>query len=143
MCKKLLQLFLWWLCLDTLFEILMILNLKRFGSSSMLWYLRLLCIRSVCNFLFGDHVLIDSLSYNDVTLQKKAVVQHLYMGWNAPIFTEIKVLHLSNDDDHLVSFMYFWVLACCICIFFYAVCVCNLGINQAEIVKGNKCRFWS
>ncbi|KAF8413583.1 hypothetical protein HHK36_001574 [Tetracentron sinense] len=33
---------------------------------------------------------------------KKAVVQHLYMGRNPPIFTEVRVLHQSADDDHLV-----------------------------------------
>ncbi|KAF3442294.1 hypothetical protein FNV43_RR16210 [Rhamnella rubrinervis] len=33
---------------------------------------------------------------------KKAVVQHLYMGRNPPMFTEMRVLRQSNDDDHLV-----------------------------------------
>ncbi|TYI32499.1 hypothetical protein ES332_A04G067900v1 [Gossypium tomentosum] len=33
---------------------------------------------------------------------KKAVVQHLYLGRNAPLFTGIRVLHQSPDDDHLV-----------------------------------------
>ncbi|KHG25414.1 Uncharacterized protein F383_05773 [Gossypium arboreum] len=33
---------------------------------------------------------------------KKAVVQHLYLGRNAPLFTGMRVLHQSPDDDHLV-----------------------------------------
>ncbi|XP_059442812.1 C2 domain-containing protein At1g53590-like [Corylus avellana] len=33
---------------------------------------------------------------------KKAVVQHLYMGRNPPMFTEMRVLRQSCDDDHLV-----------------------------------------
>lgn len=33
---------------------------------------------------------------------KKAVVQHLYLGRNPPLFTEMRVLRESTDDDHLV-----------------------------------------
>ncbi|WOL08376.1 hypothetical protein Cni_G17129 [Canna indica] len=33
---------------------------------------------------------------------KKAVMQHLYLGRNPPMFTDIRVLHQSADDDHLV-----------------------------------------
>ncbi|KAJ6793434.1 C2 domain-containing protein-like isoform X1 [Iris pallida] len=33
---------------------------------------------------------------------KQAVVQHLYLGRNPPMFTEIRVLGESTDDDHLV-----------------------------------------
>ncbi|XP_073526381.1 uncharacterized protein [Phyllobates terribilis] len=33
---------------------------------------------------------------------KKASVEHLYLGRKAPIFTEMRVLHESSDDDHLV-----------------------------------------
>ncbi|KAK9269401.1 hypothetical protein L1049_001174 [Liquidambar formosana] len=33
---------------------------------------------------------------------KKAVVQHLYMGRNPPMFTDIRVTRQSTDDDHLV-----------------------------------------
>ncbi|KAG2679764.1 hypothetical protein I3760_11G065600 [Carya illinoinensis] len=33
---------------------------------------------------------------------KKAVVQHLYLGRNPPMFTEMRVLRQSSDDDHLV-----------------------------------------
>ncbi|PKA59111.1 C2 domain-containing protein [Apostasia shenzhenica] len=32
----------------------------------------------------------------------KAVVEHLYLGRNPPMFTEIRVLNESSDDDHLV-----------------------------------------
>ncbi|KAM1311404.1 hypothetical protein ACFX2I_007898 [Malus domestica] len=32
----------------------------------------------------------------------KAVVQHLYLGRNPPMFTEMRVLRQSTDDDHLV-----------------------------------------
>ncbi|KAK2997747.1 hypothetical protein RJ639_026304 [Escallonia herrerae] len=33
---------------------------------------------------------------------KDAVVQHLYMGRSPPMFTEMRVLHQSTGDDHLV-----------------------------------------
>ncbi|KAM5586497.1 C2 domain-containing protein [Rosa sericea] len=33
---------------------------------------------------------------------KEAVVQHLYLGRNAPMLTDIRVVRESNDDDHLV-----------------------------------------
>ncbi|KAL5736697.1 hypothetical protein ACOSP7_031148 [Xanthoceras sorbifolium] len=33
---------------------------------------------------------------------KEAVVQHLYLGRNPPVFTEMRVLHQNTDDDHLV-----------------------------------------
>ncbi|KAL9236504.1 hypothetical protein vseg_011166 [Gypsophila vaccaria] len=33
---------------------------------------------------------------------KKAVVQHLYLGRTPPLFTDIRVLRESTDDDHLV-----------------------------------------
>ncbi|XP_072958689.1 C2 domain-containing protein At1g53590-like isoform X1 [Typha angustifolia] len=36
------------------------------------------------------------------TVVGKAVIQHLYLGRNPPTFTDIRVLHQSADDDHLV-----------------------------------------
>ncbi|GMQ09476.1 hypothetical protein CsSME_00052845 [Camellia sinensis var. sinensis] len=30
------------------------------------------------------------------------LVQHLYMGRSPPVFTEMRVLHQTTDDDHLV-----------------------------------------
>ncbi|KAK6229183.1 hypothetical protein SCA6_018134 [Theobroma cacao] len=33
---------------------------------------------------------------------KKAMVQHLYLGRNPPLFTEMRVLRECSDDDHLV-----------------------------------------
>ncbi|GMJ10036.1 hypothetical protein like AT1G53590 [Hibiscus trionum] len=33
---------------------------------------------------------------------EKAVVQHLYLGRNPPLFTEMRVLRECSDDDHLV-----------------------------------------
>ncbi|XP_022733987.1 C2 domain-containing protein At1g53590-like isoform X4 [Durio zibethinus] len=33
---------------------------------------------------------------------KKAMVQHLYLGRNPPLFTEMRVLRQCSDDDHLV-----------------------------------------
>ncbi|XVF79193.1 hypothetical protein PTKIN_Ptkin14bG0200600 [Pterospermum kingtungense] len=33
---------------------------------------------------------------------KKAVVQHLYLGRNPPLFTDIRVLGQCSDDDHLI-----------------------------------------
>lgn len=38
-------------------------------------------------------------------MQRKAVVQHLYLGRNAPLFTGMRVLHQCPDDDHLVLSM--------------------------------------
>nr|CAB3449704.1 unnamed protein product [Digitaria exilis] len=35
-------------------------------------------------------------------LQKKAVIQSLYLGRNPPMFTDIRVVRQSTDDDHLV-----------------------------------------
>ncbi|XP_062011842.1 C2 domain-containing protein At1g53590-like isoform X2 [Rosa rugosa] len=35
-------------------------------------------------------------------IKKEAVVQHLYLGRNAPMLTDIRVVRESNDDDHLV-----------------------------------------
>ncbi|XP_028106120.1 putative receptor protein kinase ZmPK1, partial [Camellia sinensis] len=34
--------------------------------------------------------------------KKDTVVQHLYMGRSPPVFTEMRVLHQTTDDDHLV-----------------------------------------
>ncbi|KAB1216165.1 hypothetical protein CJ030_MR4G011982 [Morella rubra] len=33
---------------------------------------------------------------------KNAIIQHLYLGRNPPMFTEMRVLRQSSDDDHLV-----------------------------------------
>ncbi|URE43552.1 C2 domain [Musa troglodytarum] len=33
---------------------------------------------------------------------RKAVLHHLYLGRNPPMFTDLRVLHQSGDDDHLV-----------------------------------------
>ncbi|KAL8142249.1 hypothetical protein V2J09_015281 [Rumex salicifolius] len=33
---------------------------------------------------------------------RRAAIQQLYLGRNPPIFTEMRVLHKSSDDDHLV-----------------------------------------
>lgn len=33
---------------------------------------------------------------------KKATIQHLYLGRNPPVFTEIRALNQSEDDDHMV-----------------------------------------
>jgi hypothetical protein len=35
-------------------------------------------------------------------LQRKAVIQSLYLGRNPPMFTDIRVVNQSTDDDHLV-----------------------------------------
>jgi len=35
-------------------------------------------------------------------LQRKAVIQSLYLGRNPPMFTDIRVVRQSTDDDHLV-----------------------------------------
>ena len=45
---------------------------------------------------------------DDQILQKKAMVQHLYLGRNPPIFTEMRVFRESTDDDHLVSLFFFF-----------------------------------
>ena len=38
-----------------------------------------------------------------IYMQKKAVVQHLYLGRNPPLFTEMRVLSQCSDDDHVVD----------------------------------------
>ena len=38
-----------------------------------------------------------------IYVQKKAVVQHLYLGRNPPLFTEMRVLSQCSDDDHVVD----------------------------------------
>ena len=35
-------------------------------------------------------------------MQKKVVVEHLYLGRNPPMITEMRILRESTDDDHLV-----------------------------------------
>jgi Ca2+-dependent lipid-binding protein len=35
-------------------------------------------------------------------VQKKVVIQHLYLGRNPPLLTDIRVLRQSTGDDHLV-----------------------------------------
>lgn len=45
---------------------------------------------------------LDPILYS----QEEAVVQHLYLGRNPPMFTEIRVLRESTDDDHLVCFVF-------------------------------------
>ncbi|XWS30984.1 hypothetical protein CRYUN_Cryun23aG0038000 [Craigia yunnanensis] len=36
--------------------------------------------------------------------QKKALVQHLYLGRNPTLFTEMRVLSQCSDDDHLLEY---------------------------------------
>lgn len=60
------------------------------------------------NYFFGSYVLINFGLIDDDLLQGKAVVQHLYLGRNPPMFTEMRVLRESTDDDHLV-----WVTFSC------------------------------
>nr|CAB3475591.1 unnamed protein product [Digitaria exilis] len=40
--------------------------------------------------------------FHRFTLQSKASVQELYMGRNPPMFTSMRVLPETSDDDHLV-----------------------------------------
>ncbi|CAN6694048.1 unnamed protein product [Malus baccata var. baccata] len=40
--------------------------------------------------------------YMVIHMQGKGIVQHLYLGRNPPMFTEMRVLRQSTDDDHLV-----------------------------------------
>lgn len=42
----------------------------------------------------------------NICLQKQAVVQHLYLGRNAPMLTDMRVVRQSTDDDHLVFFTF-------------------------------------
>lgn len=42
--------------------------------------------------------------------QRKAVLHHLYLGRNPPMFSDLRVLHQSGDDDHLVFAAFFFLL---------------------------------
>lgn len=56
-------------------------------------------------FIHSDSYLIvhiDVSIYILLCLQRKAVMQHLYLGRNPPMFTGIRVIGESTDDDHLV-----------------------------------------
>ena len=53
------------------------------------------------NLLISLLVWSDIDDYINIYLQKEAVVQHLYLGRNPPLFTEMRVLR-QNNDDHLV-----------------------------------------
>jgi len=48
------------------------------------------------------HLSIPDSSLDLVILQSKASVQELYMGRNPPMFTSVRVLPETSDDDHLV-----------------------------------------
>jgi hypothetical protein len=41
-------------------------------------------------------------------VQKKAIVQHLYLGKNPPIITMVRALEDCVDGDHLVDFFIFF-----------------------------------
>jgi hypothetical protein len=41
-------------------------------------------------------------------LQTKASIQELYMGRNPPLFTSMRVLPETSDDDHLVGITILW-----------------------------------
>ncbi|XP_019059103.1 PREDICTED: C2 domain-containing protein At1g53590 isoform X3 [Tarenaya hassleriana] len=55
-------------------------------------------------YMYGtDCVSEDSSPHNTLVLgEKKAIVQHLYLGRNPPMLTDIRVLRQSTGDDHLV-----------------------------------------
>lgn len=69
-----------------------------------------LCSNAICSasdnlFIHSDSYLIvhiDVSTYILLCLQRKAVMQHLYLGRNPPMFTGIRVIGESTDDDHLV-----------------------------------------
>lgn len=51
---------------------------------------------------------VVSISLDVVILQSKASIQELYMGRNPPIFTSMRVLPETSDDDHLVRIAILW-----------------------------------
>ncbi|KAE8691836.1 C2 domain-containing protein [Hibiscus syriacus] len=65
------------------------------------------CFRKDMADLYGtDCIAKDSASDHTLVLgKKKVVVQHLYLGRNAPLITEIRVLHQWSDDDDVVRSM--------------------------------------
>lgn len=52
--------------------------------------------------LYHVNLNLDLIQY----AQEEAVVQHLYFGRNPPMFTDMRVLRESTDDDHLVCFVF-------------------------------------
>ncbi|KAE8720383.1 C2 domain-containing protein [Hibiscus syriacus] len=62
------------------------------------------CFRKDMADLYGtDCITKDSASDHTLVLgKKKVVVQQLYLGRNAPLITEMRVLHQWSDDDDLV-----------------------------------------
>lgn len=74
---------------------------------------------------------------NDSILQKKAIVQHLYLGRNPPIITEMRVFRQCTDDDHLV-----FVLGVVSLFELFALSSCKSQILQIEILY-DECRFLS
>lgn len=101
---------------------------------SILWHFTSNCYFNKV-FLWQSHLVpLSRHSYRSilcslpdvVILQSKASIQELYMGRNPPIFTSMRVLPETSDDDHLVGttvvwseyFLYFYGQLTIICIHF-------------------------
>lgn len=103
---------------------------------------------SLTMFSYDSHILVSLSRHfhpsilcsllDIVILQSKAGIQELYMGRNPPIFTSMRVLPETSDDDHLVGttfvwseyFLYFYGQLTIICVYFNAfIQVLELGMN--------------
>lgn len=72
--------------------------------------------------------------------QSKGIVQHLYLGRTAPMFTEMRVLRQSTGDDHLVCLTFSSVLANSFHVLFVVAVV---KFSQVKVLQCTECRFWS
>ncbi|KAK8914457.1 C2 domain-containing protein [Platanthera zijinensis] len=61
-----------------------------------------ICMEQVASQLFLLPIIPWFLDKYKPWTVNKAVVEHLYLGRNPPMFTEMRVLGQSSDDDHLV-----------------------------------------
>lgn len=85
---------------------------KMFIFSHSLSRLAVPCIGHFCGIIDSlEDSVCESLLIAYANLQKKALVQHMYLGRNPPLITEMRVLRQSSGDDHLV-----WSHSCA-CIF--------------------------
>jgi hypothetical protein len=63
-------------------------------------------------------------------VQKKAIVQHLYLGKNPPIITMVRALEDCVDGDHLVDFIFFEKLHS------------SLMESTMQLALDSLCNFW-
>lgn len=76
--------------------------------------------------------------------QKEAVVRHMYLGRNPPLFTEMRVLRQSTGDDHLVCIIIHPPFHHVVFILYYKPCgVSFFSCFSRGLFSCNKCRYWS